>query len=117
MSDVVDEIFREEEKLKAEPENTKKKTPKQNGNSSISYTNIALTIIILLLCIIAIKPNPKPHPTVGDFMAIKDLGTDEEKREAHRKLIGRLPLVRVESGRVRVDGGDIDVRGEVSIVR
>ena len=73
-----------------------------------------LSVIAVALCAIAFKlysPNAVSFvgaPTRGDFQALKDITDPEQRREAHLRLVKSIPLVRVE-------GGQIDVSGSVSI--
>jgi hypothetical protein len=73
------------------------------------YTKSILTIIAIAVSAIAIKlfmlQMPPPPPTFGDFAALRFKG-----QTAAAEFFNRIPLVRIQ-------GGNVDVSGNVSIDR
>lgn len=69
--------------------------------------SILLTVIAAALVSISVKLWFFAPPTFGDFLALRDVQS-EKKTEARMAMMRKLPLVRVQ-------GGDIDVSGSVSI--
>jgi hypothetical protein len=77
----------------------------------------ALVVISTALIFISaqayqINESLKNHPpTVGEFLAVRDITDQATKTQASDKLINRIPLVRVHSGNIHVTGGSLDVSG------
>ncbi len=73
-----------------------------------NYSKAILTIIAVALCAIALKlfsPGSSllNTPTFGDFIALREIKDQEQRKESRLKLIKSLPLVRVHGGHVDVD--------------
>ena len=73
-----------------------------------NYSKAILTIIAVALCVIAFKlfsPGSSflNTPTFGDFIALREIKDQEQRKEARLKLRKSLPLVRVQGGHVDVD--------------
>lgn len=89
------------------------------------YTRSLLTVIATSMALIAVKMY-FPYITQGDFntgtptfrdlIAVGQISNAESKKEAYAKLMGRLPLIRVQSGNINAEvTGPVEVTGSVSI--
>lgn len=73
-----------------------------------NYSKAILTIIAVVLCAIAFKlytldSSILNTPTFGDFIALREVKDEAQRKEVRLKLIKSLPLVRVHGGHVGVD--------------
>lgn len=77
-------------------------------------TKLLLVLIAIPLWLIAAKlyyPSQTPGyfiPTRGDMLALRDLKDNDERQAKSISLRSSLPLVHIQ-------GGDVDVRGSVSV--
>ena len=74
-----------------------------------------LTVIAVALCAIAFKlyfPSSSfsGTPTLGDFIALREIKDPKQRKEKHLNLMKSLPLVRIQGGNI-----DAEVSGSVSI--
>jgi len=82
-----------------------------------NFSKAALSIIAVTLIFIAtqayqISASLSQPPTVGDYLALRDIKDATVKKEALKELINHLPLIRVKGGSIYVSG-DVDVTGSV----
>ena len=73
-----------------------------------------LTFIAVVLCVIAFKlyfpgSSFSGTPTLGDFIALKEIKDSEQQKEKRLKLMKSIPIVRVQGGQI-----DANVSGSVS---
>lgn len=78
-----------------------------------STVKILLGVIAAALCAIAFRlyfPGASAPPTYGDVLSLKEIPDVNVRREKHKELLRRTPLVWVKGGEI-----EADVSGSVAI--
>lgn len=70
---------------------------------------IAVTNVVIVINGVLNKP-----VTIGDYMDLAEIKDDTVRGEAYNILNRRIPVVRIEGGKVRIEG-EVDVVGDVNV--